>query len=93
MGFFDSLEKGYQKSYENETKNGAERQKNSRYKTLATIEREQLAELNGKSDGTLMREYNNALSSGDFEKSLQIEEILSKRGFSWNPEDDSFDRM
>ena len=50
-------------------------------------------ELGGKSDGALMREYNNALSSGDFEKSLQIKEILSKRGLSWNPEDDSFDRM
>lgn len=89
MGFFDSFKRGYQQ----ETASRAERQQYSSYKTLETIEREQLMKLKSKSDAELMREYKDSLTRKDEEHCEKVLKILNSRGITWDQESRRFDRM
>ena len=89
MGFFDSFKRGYQQ----ETTNRAEGQQYSSYKTLETIEREQLMKLKSKSDAELMREYKSSLTRKDEEHSEKVLKILNSRGITWDQESRRFDPM
>lgn len=89
MGFLDSFQKGFRE----ESEKRVERQQYSSYKTLETIERDQLRELKRKSDAELMREYKDALSRCDEEHGNKVIRILNSRGIKWDQKGRRFDRI
>lgn len=75
MGFFDSFRQGF----EDGSKSAAERQANSRYRTLAQQEAERYGELAAQSDSVLLGKLRGTFTS-ESDKEL-IGQILVSRGY------------
>lgn len=76
MGFFDSLKKGFEEG----SQSAAERQANSRYRTLAQQEYERYSELDALSDTALLEKLRSPFTS-ESDKAT-IDQILNLRGYT-----------